>query len=602
MKSDFIIALTQLAAERNLPREVVLSAIEAALASAYRRDSIAAGQDISVTLDPGSGDVSVFLVKTVVEEVEDPQLEFTLAEARKIKPDAEIGEVVPTESLPTSAGRIAAQTAKQVVIQRLREAERELVFQEFADKEGEVFTVTIQRMEPKQIIVELGRAEAILPPSEQAPYDRYRVGQRIKVLLQSVRQSNKGPEIIVSRADKDLVKRLFEMEVPEIYNGAVEILSIAREAGSRSKVAVWAKQDGVDAVGSCVGLRGIRIQNIVNELHGEKIDVVQWTKDPASFIASALSPSTILRVDVDTENKSAAAIVPDRQLSLAIGKDGQNARLAAKLTGYRVDIKSDVESDADQAAPGAGDPATMTVEQLGLSTRTLNILTQAGVEKVAAVLEMDDAALLEIKGFGKKSLGELREKLDELVAVAPPPKVVKAPAPVEEAVEEAVAKVAEEPAAEVEEEVAPVEEAVVAEVAADEQPVDAEAKPEVEAEAVETAPEAEVEAAAKPEPVAAEQPKIEPFVPEEERQPQEALVGAADTSTAIEDLPDDIWSVRRGRAPTPAPVEEGAIRFAEDIEELKRGTGSRRGRRGGRSRRGNFQPNRARRTGAGGRR
>ena len=606
MKSDFIIALTQLAAERNLPREIVLSAIEAALASAYRRDSIAAGQDISVTLDPGSGDVSVFLVKTVVEEVEDPQLEFTLAEARKIKADAEIDEVVPTESLPTSAGRIAAQTAKQVVIQRLREAERELVFQEFADKEGEVFTVTIQRMEPKQIIVELGRAEAILPPSEQAPYDRYRVGQRIKVLLQSVRQSNKGPEIIVSRADKDLVKRLFEMEVPEIYNGAVEILSIAREAGSRSKVAVWAKQDGVDAVGSCVGLRGIRIQNIVNELHGEKIDVVQWTKDPASFIASALSPSTILRVDVDTENKSAAAIVPDRQLSLAIGKDGQNARLAAKLTGYRVDIKSDVESDDAEAAPGAGDPATMTLEQLGLSTRTLNILTQAGVEKVAAVLEMDDAALLEIKGFGKKSLGELREKLDELVpvAAAPPAKAAKAPAPVEEAVEEAVQEVAEEPAAEVEEEVAPVEEAAVAEVTTDEQPVEAEAEaePKVEAEAVETAPEAEVEveAAAKPEPVAAEQPQIEPFIPEEERQPEEALVGAAETSTAIEDLPEDIWSVRRGRAPT--PVEEGAIRFAEDIEELKRGTGSRRGRRGGRSRRGNFQPNRARRTGAGGRR
>ena len=604
MKSDFIIALTQLAAERNLPREIVLSAIEAALASAYRRDSIAAGQDISVTLDPGSGDVSVFLVKTVVEEVEDPQLEFTLAEARKIKADAEIDEVVPTESLPTSAGRIAAQTAKQVVIQRLREAERELVFQEFADKEGEVFTVTIQRMEPKQIIVELGRAEAILPPSEQAPYDRYRVGQRIKVLLQSVRQSNKGPEIIVSRADKDLVKRLFEMEVPEIYNGAVEILSIAREAGSRSKVAVWAKQDGVDAVGSCVGLRGIRIQNIVNELHGEKIDVVQWTKDPASFIASALSPSTILRVDVDTENKSAAAIVPDRQLSLAIGKDGQNARLAAKLTGYRVDIKSDVESDAAEAAPGAGDPATMTLEQLGLSPRTLNILTQAGVEKVAAVLEMDDAALLETKGFGKKSLGELREKLDELVpvAAAPPAKAAKAPAPVEEAVEEAVQEVAEEPAAEVEEEVAPVEEAAVAEVTTDEQPVEAEAEaePKVEAEAVETAPEAEVEAAAKPEPVAAEQPQIEPFIPEEERQPEEALVGAAETSTAIEDLPEDIWSVRRGRAP--APVEEGAIRFAEDIEELKRGTGSRRGRRGGRSRRGNFQPNRARRTGAGGRR
>ncbi len=345
MKSDFIIALTQLAAERNLPREIVLSAIEAALASAYKRDSVAGGQNISVQLDPGSGDVSVFIVKTVAEEIEDPLLELTLSEARKIKKDAEIGDVVPTESLPHSAGRIAAQTAKQVVIQRLREAERELVFQEYEGKEGEVFTVTVQKLEPTHVTVELGRAEAILPISEQPPYERYRVGQKMKVLLQSVRRSNKGPELIVSRGDKLLVKRLFEMEVPEIYNGAVEIVAIAREAGSRSKVAVFAKQDGVDAVGSCVGLRGIRIQNIVNELYGEKIDVVKWTKDPAQFVASALSPSQVMRVDVDAEEGSVVAIVPDRQLSLAIGKDGQNARLAAKLTGLNVDIKSDVDAD-----------------------------------------------------------------------------------------------------------------------------------------------------------------------------------------------------------------------------------------------------------------
>ena len=385
MKSDFIIALTQLAAERNLPREIVLSAIEAALVSAYRRDSIAAGQNISVKLNPGDGEVSVFVVKTVVEEIEDPLLEITLEDALKIKPDAEIGEDVPTESLPHSAGRIAAQTAKQVVIQRLREAERELVFQEFADKEGEVFTVAIQKMEPKQIIVELGRAEAILPPAEQAPFERYRLGQKLKVLLQTVRQSNKGPEIIVSRADKELLKRLFEMEVPEIYNGSVEIMDIAREAGSRSKVAVFAKQDGVDAVGSCVGLRGIRIQNIVNELHGEKIDVVQWQKDPAQYIARSLSPSMVMRVDIDEEERSAVAIVPDNQLSLAIGREGQNARLAAKLTGWKVDIRSHVEAEALEAADAeAVEGAKEAVAAVDEAAKVVAAEASKEVEDVAA--------------------------------------------------------------------------------------------------------------------------------------------------------------------------------------------------------------------------
>ena len=350
MKSDFIIALTQLAAERNLPREIVLSAIEAALASAYKKDSIAAGQDISVKLDPGSGDVSVFVVKTVVEEIEDPLLELSVKEARKVNPDANVGDVIQTSSLPHSAGRIAAQTAKQVVIQRLREAERDLVFQEYADKEGEVFTVTVQKMEPRQLVVELGRAEAVLPQSEQPPFERYRVGQKMRVLLQSVRQTNQGPEIVVARTDKLLLKRLFEMEVPEIYNGSVEIMGISREAGSRSKVAVFARQEGVDAVGSCVGLRGIRIQNIVNELHGEKINVVDWVNEPAAYISRALSPSLVMRVDLDVEDDSAAAVVPENQLSLAIGKEGQNARLTARLTGWKVDIKSNVEMEEIEAS------------------------------------------------------------------------------------------------------------------------------------------------------------------------------------------------------------------------------------------------------------
>ena len=359
MKSDFLIALTQLAAERNLPKETVLSAIEAALISAYRKDSVTAGQNISVKLDPGSGEVTVYVVKTAVEEVEDSNLEISLKEAREQDPKAELGDSIATDNLPHSAGRIAAQTAKQVVLQRLREAERELVFEEFADKEGEVFTVTIQRIESKQIIVEMGRAEAVLPPTEQVPFERYRVGQKMKMLLQSVDRSVKGPELIVSRADKELLRRLFEMEVPEIYNGAVEIKSIAREPGSRSKVAVVAIQSGVDPVGSCVGLRGIRIQNIVNELHGEKIDVVEWDKEPAVFISNSLSPSMVTRVDLDLDTQTAIATVSDRQLSLAIGREGQNARLAAKLTGWNVDIKApgevveEVEPAADEEAVAA---------------------------------------------------------------------------------------------------------------------------------------------------------------------------------------------------------------------------------------------------------
>ena len=402
MKSDFIIALTQLAAERNLPREIVLSAIEASLVSAYRKDSVEAGQDISVKLDPGSGDVSVFVVKTVVDEITEPDQQLTLKEAKKLKKDAEVGDVVPIRELAHTGGRIAAQTAKQVVMQRLREAERELVFEEYVDKAGEVFTVSVQRIEPQQIIVELGRGEAVLPLSETGPYERYRVGQRIKVLLQKVERSSKGPEIVVSRADRLLIRRLFEMEVPEIYNGSVEIKAIAREPGFRSKVAVWAKQDGVDAVGSCVGLRGIRIQNIVNELSGEKIDVVQWDKDPSSFIVSSLSPAQVLRVDIDLEEQAAVAIVPDRQLSLAIGKEGQNARLAARLTGLSIDIKSDVEAQTKEETEGEA------VEEPSLAVRQAEEVVEAALEaaesssqEAAGVEEAEEAsagAAAEVEG------------------------------------------------------------------------------------------------------------------------------------------------------------------------------------------------------------
>ena len=349
MKSDFIIALTQLAAERNLPRDKVMSAIEAALVSAFKKDSVTEGRNVSVRLDPGSGDIQVDIVKTVVDVVDDPLIEMTLEDAREnYKNTAEIGETIKTENIPNSAGRIAAQTAKQVVLQRLREAEREIVLSEYEGKEGEIFTVTVQRIESTKIIVDTGRTEAILPVSQQVPSERYRQGTKVKVVLQNIdKESTRGPELIVSRADELLLRRLFEQEVPEINNGSVEIINIARECGSRSKVAVRARQDGVDPVGSCVGLRGVRIQSIVNELQGEKIDILEWNPDANKFIQNALSPSQVLRVDIDAPQGNATAIVPDRHLSLAIGKEGQNARLAAKLCGLKIDIKSDMDVDLE---------------------------------------------------------------------------------------------------------------------------------------------------------------------------------------------------------------------------------------------------------------
>ena len=350
MKSDFLVALTQLAAERGLPREKVMSAIEAALVSAFKKDSVTEGHNISVRLDPGSGDIQVDVIKTVVDIVEDPLQEITVEDAKKeFNPDSKIGDTIRTQNIPNSAGRIAAQTAKQVVLQRLREAEKELVLAEYEGKEGEIFTATIQRIEPGKIVVDTGRAEAIMPTSQQVNSERYRQGAKIKVVLRTIDQdSTKGPELIVSRTSEDLLIRLFEQEVPEIYSGSVEIVAVARESGSRSKVAVRAKQQGVDPVGSCVGLRGVRIQSIVNELQGEKIDILEWDKDPNKFIQNALSPSQVLRVDVNPENGTAIAIVPDRHLSLAIGKEGQNARLAAKLCGWTVDIKSDMDVDLSE--------------------------------------------------------------------------------------------------------------------------------------------------------------------------------------------------------------------------------------------------------------
>lgn len=346
MKSEFLIAITQIAAEKNLPKEVVLQAVETALVSAYKRDSEATG-NIVVRIDRDTGGVHVYAQRAVVEEVEDPRVDISLEEARRIKPDAQLGDIIENEVTPANAGRIAAQTAKQVVLQRLREAEREMVYEEFSGREGDIVSGLIQRMDARHVVVDLGKTEGILPPIEQVRTDHYRPGQRMKFYLLEVHKSNKGPQLILSRTHKNLLKRLFELEVPEIYKGVVEIKSIAREPGYRSKVAVASLQEGVDPVGSCVGLRGIRIQNIVNELNGERIDVVQWDPDSSRFVANALSPAQVTSVSVSQEDNTASVIVPDRQLSLAIGKEGQNARLAAKLTGWRIDIRS--ETSAEEA-------------------------------------------------------------------------------------------------------------------------------------------------------------------------------------------------------------------------------------------------------------
>lgn len=342
MKSDFYAAISQIAAERGIPKEAIIEVMEKALVTAYRRTlgNNPPPIEVTVKLDPQTGAARVFAEKQVVDDVLDDRFEIDISDAQYIKSDAELGETVIVETTPNDFGRIAAQTAKQVILQGIKEVEREHIYGEYLDREGELVTATVQRIAKGNVILELGKAEAILPPKEQVDSDRYYHGQRLKVYLMEIRREDRGPRLIASRTHKKLIERLFEMEVPEIYNGTVEIKSISREPGLRTKTAVAARQEGIDPVGSCVGMRGIRIQNIVNELNGEKIDVVQWSSDPKEFIANALSPAQVVEVQLREDEHAATVVVPDKQLSLAIGKEGQNVRLAAKLTGWRIDIKS----------------------------------------------------------------------------------------------------------------------------------------------------------------------------------------------------------------------------------------------------------------------
>ena len=345
-ETGFLDALKELAAEKGVEEEVLFDAIEAALISAYKRN-FGSAQNVRVVLDRHTGAYHVYAIKTVVEEVFDDVEEISLAQARTINPDYEIDDTIEIEVTPANFGRIAAQAAKQVVVQRVREAERGIIYEEFMSREGDIITGLVSRVENRNVFIDLGKTEAILMPAEQIAGETYEHGDRIKAYIVEVKRTSKGPQIVVSRTHPGLLKRLFELEVPEIQEGIVEIKSVAREPGMRSKIAVWSKDEDVDPVGSCVGHKGMRVQAIVDELGSEKIDIVKWNEDSAKFIANALSPAKVVSVAVNEDEKVSRVVVPDYQLSLAIGKEGQNARLAPKLTGWKIDIKSETQAKDD---------------------------------------------------------------------------------------------------------------------------------------------------------------------------------------------------------------------------------------------------------------
>ena len=595
MKSDFMMALNQLSAERGLRKELVLNKVEVALATAFRRDSVAGAKNLSVKLNPNTGDISIFPLRMVVEEVEDPETQISLAEALRLTPAAQVDTEIPeSEEVSYDTSRISAQTARQVLMQGLREAEREKTFEEYSGYQGEIISGSVESIEKgPTVFINLNphqaqnqnRARGIMRPDNQVINERYRKGQNLKVLLVEVQQTTRGPEVVVSRAHRDLLRRLMEAEVPEISNGTVEIRAIARDPGIRSKVAVASHQEGVDPVGSCIGLRGNRIQSVVNELQGEKIDVIEWDSNPQVLISRALSPADVGAVELEPDERTAYVVVPESQMSLAIGRDGQNAKLAARLTGWRLDIKN-VEQWEALRAVRAAEAARIAAERAAAAAAL------AEAEAAAAAAEAEAAAQVE----------------SETAAVEPEPEVEALP--VAEAAEAAIAEtglVVQSP------------EEVEVEVSGEAEEV--EALPAAEAPAV--IEEAEV---AVPEPVAAEiQPEPEPDYDEEallaellaeeeaaamaeaqpgpEPEPVGLSVDALDTLTlddVIEDdeeeefedeedeLLDEEMSDLLAGLPNLAP-DAGKIRFAEDIVGEHRGSTGRR-RRGGGNRRGGNVP------------
>ncbi|UWG98529.1 transcription termination factor NusA [Dehalobacter sp. DCM] len=350
MNMEFIEAIHELEKEKGISTEILFEAIEAALISAYKKN-FSSLQNVRVHIDRVNGEIKVYARKNIVEEVEDARTQIALEEAKKLDPNYVLDDVVEFEVTPRDFGRIAAQTAKQVVVQRIREAERGMIYDEYINREGDIVTGIVQRYEQRNVIVDLGKVEAVLPASEQNPGESYQPFERIKAYVVEVKKTTKGPQILLSRTHPGLIKRLFELEVPEIHDGIVEIKAVAREAGARSKIAVYSKDKNVDPVGACVGPKGSRVQNIVNELKGEKMDIINWSLDPIEFVSNALSPAKVLGVYPRYDDKVTLVVVPDYQLSLAIGKEGQNARLAAKLTGWKIDIKNETQAVAQNLIP-----------------------------------------------------------------------------------------------------------------------------------------------------------------------------------------------------------------------------------------------------------
>ena len=407
MKSDFMMALNQLSAERGLRKELVLDKVEVALATAFRRDRVAGSQNLTVKLNPNTGDISIFPLRSVVEEIEDPETEIALADALRIEPSAEIGsEISEDEEVSYDTSRISAQTARQVLMQGLREAEREKMFEEYSAYQGEIISGSVESIEKgPTVFINLNphqaqsqnRARGVMRPDNQVGSERYRKNQSLKVLLVEVQQTTRGPEVVVSRAHRDLLRRLMEAEVPEIGNGTVEIRAIARDPGFRSKVAVSSHQDGVDPVGSCIGLRGNRIQSVVNELQGEKIDVIEWDPNPRALIARALSPADVGGVELDPDENTAYVVVPESQMSLAIGRDGQNARLAARLSGWRLDIKNVEQWEALRAARAAEAARTAAVQaeaaEEAARIAAAEAETAAAAAEVAAPVDTEPEAM-----------------------------------------------------------------------------------------------------------------------------------------------------------------------------------------------------------------
>ncbi len=594
MKSDFMMALNQLSAERGLRKELVLDKVEVALATAFRRDRVAGSQNLSVKLNPNTGDISIFPLRSVVEEIEDPETEIVLADALKIAPNAEIGsEISEAHEVAYDTSRISAQTARQVLMQGLREAEREKIFEEYSSYEGEIISGNIESIEKgPTVFVNLNphqaqnqnRARGIMRPDHQVHNERYRKGQNLKVLLVEVQQTTRGPEVIVSRSHRDLLRRLMESEVPEISNGTVEIRAIARDPGVRSKVAVASHQEGVDPVGSCIGLRGNRIQSIVNELQGEKIDVIEWNGDAGELIRRALSPAEVQAVETDQAEKTAYVVVPESQMSLAIGRDGQNARLAARLSGWRLDIKNVEQWEALRAARAA-EAARLAAEEAALiaereaaeraAAEEAAAAADAEAEDIQAVAESDGAAVAEVEPATLPELEAVADVVEMEVAT-----------PVEDEVPAAAAEL--EPVAE-----ALLEIAIVP---------PAPAEPEIDEDALLEALMAEEEAAAA---AAAAAPAQEPAVPAE---PIGLSVDDLDSLTigdVIEDEDDELDYDYEDDYDEEAPEEEmadllaglpslapdaGKIRFAEDIVGEFRGGDRRRRRGGGSNRRGGNVP------------